>query len=221
MMNFTHRLALVFSTVTTLSLAGAGCRGADPAVPKPQVAASASAVAGQTLPPPAAPAGATLPAGYVIGPDDVLSIVFWRDKDMSADVVVRPDGRISLPLLNDVQAAGSRPSSCARSSRRRRRSSSPEPERDRRREDDQQPQGLHHRQRREAGHVSAERRHDRAAADRGRRRTAGVRGQQEDRRHAQGRGPGSVLQLQLQGRGETEERAAEHRAEAGDTVVVP
>ena len=31
---------------------------------------------------------------YVIGPDDVLSIVFWRDKDMSADVVVRPDGKI-------------------------------------------------------------------------------------------------------------------------------
>jgi polysaccharide export outer membrane protein len=35
--------------------------------------------------------------------------VFWRDKEMSADVVVRPDGRISLPLLNDVQAAGITP----------------------------------------------------------------------------------------------------------------
>ena len=39
----------------------------------------------------------------------MLSIVFWRDKDMSADVVVRPDGKISLPLLNDVQAAGLTP----------------------------------------------------------------------------------------------------------------
>lgn len=46
---------------------------------------------------------------YVIGPDDVLSIVFWRDKDISADVAVRPDGRISLPLLNDVQAGGLTP----------------------------------------------------------------------------------------------------------------
>ena len=45
-------------------------------------------------------------APYVIGPDDELSIVFWRDKDLSADVVVRPDGKISLPLLNDIQAAG-------------------------------------------------------------------------------------------------------------------
>jgi polysaccharide export outer membrane protein len=50
-----------------------------------------------------------LPAGYVIGAQDVLSIVFWRDKDMSADVVVRPDGKISLPLLNEVQAAGFTP----------------------------------------------------------------------------------------------------------------
>jgi polysaccharide export outer membrane protein len=56
-----------------------------------------------------APAGVILPAGYVIGPEDVLSIVFWRDKDMSAEVVVRPDGRISLPLLNDVAAAGFTP----------------------------------------------------------------------------------------------------------------
>ncbi len=55
------------------------------------------------------PTGATLPAGYVIGTSDVLSIVFWRDKDMSADVTVRPDGKISLPLLNEIPAAGYTP----------------------------------------------------------------------------------------------------------------
>jgi polysaccharide export outer membrane protein len=58
---------------------------------------------------PAAPTGATVPAGYVIGAEDVLTIVFWRDKEMSAEVVVRPDGKISLPLINDVQAAGYTP----------------------------------------------------------------------------------------------------------------
>jgi polysaccharide export outer membrane protein len=58
---------------------------------------------------PAIPAGVTPPAGYVIGPDDQLSIVYWRDKDLSAEVVVRPDGLISLPLLNDVTAAGLTP----------------------------------------------------------------------------------------------------------------
>ena len=47
---------------------------------------------------------------YGIGPDDVLSILFWRDKDLSAaDVTVRPDGKITLPLLNDVQASGRTP----------------------------------------------------------------------------------------------------------------
>lgn len=59
-----------------------------------------------------APAGASsvkLPPGYTIGADDRLAISFWRDKDLSAEVVVRPDGRISLPLLNDVQAAGLTP----------------------------------------------------------------------------------------------------------------
>ncbi|NUR56061.1 MAG: hypothetical protein HOQ29_16570 [Acidobacteria bacterium] len=52
---------------------------------------------------------AITPPGYVIGPEDVLTILFWRDKDMSGDVVVRPDGKISTPLLNDVQAAGLSP----------------------------------------------------------------------------------------------------------------
>lgn len=55
------------------------------------------------------PAAVKLPPGYVIGVDDHLVISFWRDKDLSADVVVRPDGCISLPLLNDVQAAGLTP----------------------------------------------------------------------------------------------------------------
>lgn len=56
-----------------------------------------------------ATAVAILPADYVIGSDDLLSIVFWKDRDLSADVLVRPDGRISLPLLNDVMAAGLTP----------------------------------------------------------------------------------------------------------------
>jgi polysaccharide export outer membrane protein len=58
---------------------------------------------------PALPAGVTPPAGYVIGPEDQLNIVYWREKDMSADVVVRPDGMISLPLLNDINASGLTP----------------------------------------------------------------------------------------------------------------
>jgi polysaccharide export outer membrane protein len=54
-------------------------------------------------------ADVVIPAGYVIGPDDVLSIVYWKDKDMSSESQVRPDGKISLPLINEITAAGLTP----------------------------------------------------------------------------------------------------------------
>src|SRR5712692_6428234 len=48
-------------------------------------------------------------AEYLIGPEDVLDIAVWNNTDISRTVPVRPDGKISLPLLNDVQAAGLTP----------------------------------------------------------------------------------------------------------------
>ena len=65
--------------------------------------------AGQPATPAAVPGAITPPDDYVIGIEDVLNVVFWRDKDMSADVVVRPDGKITLPLINDIVAAGLTP----------------------------------------------------------------------------------------------------------------
>src|SRR5262245_19700931 len=49
---------------------------------------------------------ATTDASYKIGPQDVLRIDVWKETEISRAVPVRPDGKISLPLLNDVQAAG-------------------------------------------------------------------------------------------------------------------
>jgi len=72
-------------------------------------ASSASAAAAVKSPLPPAVAGIAAPPGFVIGPEDVLSIMYWRDKEMTTDVVVRPDGKISLPLLNEFQAAGLTP----------------------------------------------------------------------------------------------------------------
>lgn len=46
---------------------------------------------------------------YVIGPDDVLDVSVWGNTEISRTVPVRPDGRISLPLLNDIQAGGLSP----------------------------------------------------------------------------------------------------------------
>src|SRR5579862_1914816 len=53
---------------------------------------------------------ATDDPNYVIGPQDVLDISVWKEPELSRPVPVRPDGKISLPLLNDVQAAGLTPS---------------------------------------------------------------------------------------------------------------
>lgn len=52
---------------------------------------------------------ATVPANYVVGPEDVLGVVFWREADISGDVTVRPDGRITLPLIGEIQAEGQKP----------------------------------------------------------------------------------------------------------------
>lgn len=46
---------------------------------------------------------------YTIGPEDVLGVIFWRDTEMSGDVTVRPDGRITLPLIGEIRAAGLTP----------------------------------------------------------------------------------------------------------------
>ena len=59
-----------------------------------------------------APANAPLPqtsSSYVIGPDDTLHISVWKEPDLTNTMPVRADGMISLPLLNDVKAAGLTP----------------------------------------------------------------------------------------------------------------
>jgi polysaccharide export outer membrane protein len=50
---------------------------------------------------------------YVIGPEDALHIAVWKEADLTASLPVRPDGKISLPLLDDVQAAGLTPKQLA------------------------------------------------------------------------------------------------------------
>ena len=62
-----------------------------------------------------APPAASSTPEYVIGPDDVVHIAVWKESDLTATLPVRPDGMISLPLLNDVQAAGLTPMQLASS----------------------------------------------------------------------------------------------------------
>ncbi|MGB9605972.1 MAG: polysaccharide biosynthesis/export family protein [Bryobacteraceae bacterium] len=56
-----------------------------------------------------APPAAVDPRTYVIGPEDILLIRVWREPEHSGLVTVRPDGKITLPLIGDIQAAGLTP----------------------------------------------------------------------------------------------------------------
>jgi len=51
----------------------------------------------------------TVPKEFIIGPEDVLSIFVWHENELTNKVTVRPDGKIGIPLLNDVQASGLTP----------------------------------------------------------------------------------------------------------------
>ena len=75
-----------------------------PPAAKPAVAAPKPAVPGAVVP---------VEAGFVIGPEDVLGILVWRDQEVSGDVTVRPDGMIALPLIREVKAAGLTPNELA------------------------------------------------------------------------------------------------------------
>jgi len=79
-----------------------------------QGAAQATAAGGQSATKTPAsenakPAAQATDADYKIGPQDVLRIDVWKETEITRTVPVRPDGKISLPLLNDVQAAGLTP----------------------------------------------------------------------------------------------------------------
>jgi polysaccharide export outer membrane protein len=89
-------LAVVFAMGASLA--------AQTPVPSPSAPPSAAGVAMTPTEDPNA-----VPTDYVIGVDDILTISFWRDEAMSSDVVVRPDGKITLPLLNEIDAIGLRP----------------------------------------------------------------------------------------------------------------
>jgi polysaccharide export outer membrane protein len=59
---------------------------------------------------PALPTAAPVdPKTYVIGPEDILAVRVWREPELSSAVQVRPDGKITLPLVGEMQAAGQTP----------------------------------------------------------------------------------------------------------------
>jgi len=95
-----HRSHFIFVIVLGLA-AGAGAQSQSGA--QSSQATSNKQAEAKTAP---APVSATNDAGYLIGPDDTLQISVWKEPELSGSVPVRPDGKISIPLVDDVQAAG-------------------------------------------------------------------------------------------------------------------
>jgi polysaccharide biosynthesis/export protein len=73
-------------------------------VPFARAQETSAPVKSETSSKPATPP--TVDADYKIGPQDLIRIDVWKEPDISRTIPVRPDGKISLPLLNDVQASG-------------------------------------------------------------------------------------------------------------------
>ena len=63
---------------------------------------------------PAVPAAPAVSPDYIIGPGDVLQVFVWRNPELTTTIPVRPDGKISTPLVEDMVAVGKNPSALAR-----------------------------------------------------------------------------------------------------------
>jgi len=107
----THATLLMAVTIATLSAASPALyaqstQNKPPATqPKPGTSSSSN----NKTPANSSTAPIAVPADYVIGASDILTIKVWRDDTLSTDAVVRPDGKITMLLLNDVQATGLKP----------------------------------------------------------------------------------------------------------------
>jgi|SRR5215469_6087913 len=95
-----------FLTLALLAFSVQG-RGQTQATAPQPAAAAPSSTPDKTAPD--GRAASTDPATYIIGAEDVLQITVWKEPQLSGAIPVRPDGKISLVLLGDVQAAGKTP----------------------------------------------------------------------------------------------------------------
>jgi len=100
-----------FVFILLLCPAGMGLFAQQPKAPAGRPATSGAAV--ET--PPAKALPTVEPGTYVIGVEDVLDVSVWKEPTVSRMVPVRPDGKISLPLVNDIQAEGLTPMQLAAS----------------------------------------------------------------------------------------------------------
>ncbi len=105
-------MMLKWFVVVIAALAGFGVFTAQAQTVTPVSATAKAAVAAPvpaSAPAAAVPSAVAVSSDYVIGPEDMLQISVWKNDAISRQLPVRPDGKISLPLLHDIQAAGLTP----------------------------------------------------------------------------------------------------------------
>jgi polysaccharide export outer membrane protein len=106
------KTAWIGLAIFVLTILGSGSapaqQSADKGQKAGQVLLARTGAVGKSVPYAVAP-----DANYVIGAEDLLDISVWKEPDLTRTVPVRPDGKISLPLLNDIQAAGETPTQLA------------------------------------------------------------------------------------------------------------
>ena len=103
--HFLVRLLVVGLQIGALAGSGAAMAAVDAAGP------SATTPAPATM---AAPAATDVPPDYLLGPGDTIQVFVWRNPELTISVPVRPDGKISTPLVDDMVAIGKTPSQLAR-----------------------------------------------------------------------------------------------------------
>ena len=95
------------------TLAGAVTTALAQGAPAPSTGATPPVTSPAENSPPAPPAQ-VVPNDYVIGPGDTIQVFVWRNPELTTTVPVRPDGKVSTPLVEDMVAVGKNPSTLAR-----------------------------------------------------------------------------------------------------------
>ena len=97
---------IIYALVFLSSVVTTPCSGADITVSPSKAAAEKAPVEKAPAEHESEKSSLTVTTDYILGPEDVLEIIVWKNADLSKQVQVRPDGRISLPLIGDVPAVG-------------------------------------------------------------------------------------------------------------------
>jgi len=96
----------ILAAIFVMSLGGLLALGPAPVIAQSQTGGSAGRPSAQGA---AATSAVPIGSDYRVGPGDVIEVSVWKEPEASSQVIVRPDGKISLPLIKDLEVTGKTP----------------------------------------------------------------------------------------------------------------